>query len=89
MIDYVQVTCKADDKEDMCSDKKAVKWVSEKPEKCDICGQPITSTFIDGRTAQGFWAIMCVACHRLIGVGVGEGKGQIYDVTTLEKLEKR
>jgi hypothetical protein len=66
-----------------------VKWQGEKPEKCDVCGEHLTSRFIDGRTIQGCWAIMCVACHRLIGVGVGKGKGQVYNVVTLEKLEKR
>jgi hypothetical protein len=43
--------------------------------------------FVDGRTIYGPWALMCIDCHTRNGVGLGTGKGQKYDGTTLEKVE--
>ena len=53
-------------------------WIGSVPETCDCCTQPITSTFIDGKTRRGHWAIMCINCFLLYGVGVGTGMGQTY-----------
>jgi hypothetical protein len=46
--------------------------------KCDICGNAITDTCIDGRTKTGQWGLLCPGCHRRNGVGLGIGKGQLY-----------
>jgi len=53
-------------------------WKGETPEKCDICGNKLKGTFIDGRTVLGPWAIMCRSCHPEHGVGLGLGRGQVY-----------
>ena len=53
-------------------------WNGSAIEKCDFCGEPIVREFIDGKTKRGSWAIMCLACHNVIGVGLGVGKGQHY-----------
>ena len=46
--------------------------------KCDICGEELSKTIIDGMTANGSWAVMCPKCHKIHGVGLGTGKGQKY-----------
>ena len=60
--------------------------------KCDICGEELTKTLIDGRTSNGSWAVMCSKCHKIHGVGLGTGKGQKYVRDTegdFVKVEKK
>lgn len=63
--------------------------------KCDICGEEISKTLIDGRTTLGHWAVMCPKCHKIHGVGLGTGKGQKYvrdgegDFVKVEKKVKK
>lgn len=64
----------------------AKKWMSEKPTSCDICHNPLGPTFVDGKTNRGPWGILCGTCFRYYGVGLGTGKGQMYDTETLEKV---
>ena len=46
---------------------------------CDLCGQPIKDTFIDGRIrGRSSWGIMCPDCHQQHGIGLGQGCGQRY-----------
>ncbi len=54
------------------------KWVGSEIEDCDICNKKIEKFFIDGNIAGGGWAIMCRDCHRNLGVGLGIGRGQLY-----------
>lgn len=56
--------------------------------KCDICKKPLSSTYIDGKTKQGPWANMCLSCHKAFGVGLGLGKGQVFDAKTGERCDK-
>lgn len=53
-------------------------WISPAPEKCDICKEPITDTFVDGATKFGPWGFMCPSCHPKVGCGLGLGRGQKY-----------
>lgn len=53
-------------------------WLSQVPEKCDICEMKIKDTFIDGRTKIGPWACMCQTCHKRHGAGLGLGVGQKF-----------
>ena len=53
-------------------------WLGTPPSNCDICGEPITDEFIDGKTRMGLWANMCPKCFKQNGVGLGTGKGQKY-----------
>ena len=65
-------------------------WRGLPPNACQILGpgcKGITETFVDGATRGGPWAIMCITCHRTHGVGLGTGKGQMYDAATLDKIE--
>uniref|UniRef100_A0A6M3L6X0 Putative HNH endonuclease n=1 Tax=viral metagenome TaxID=1070528 RepID=A0A6M3L6X0_9ZZZZ len=52
-------------------------WLGSEP-KCDFCGRTSMKKFIDGATAVGPWAMMCVACFNIYGRGLGLGKGQLY-----------
>jgi hypothetical protein len=65
----------------------AKKWMGVTPANCDLCHVPLTTEFIDGATAFGPWAIMCPACHRDQARGLGTGRGQKYDLKTLEKID--
>ncbi len=53
-------------------------WFGEVPEK-DSFGEPITTTFIDGATFSGPWAIMTPRSFKMLGVGLGLGRGQKYE----------
>lgn len=45
---------------------------------CDMCGKTLTDWFVDGKTRFGPWANMCKPCHEKYGVGLGTGRGQLY-----------
>ena len=62
-------------------------WISPAPKHCDLCHQKLKGNFIDGRTVYGPWGILCIPCHGQYGVGLGLGKGQKYNLETLEKIE--
>lgn len=68
------------------SEKK--QWFGTWPAKCDLCKKELKDEkkFIDGRTWFGPWALMCIVCFASEGVGLGTGKGQMYDSKTLEKV---
>ena len=62
-------------------------WAGIIPRRCDICGEDLVGTFVDGRLKSiGTWAIMCTACSVLHSVGLGTGKGQLYNIKG-EKLK--
>ena len=63
------------------------KWSGSEPVKCDLCGEPFVLYFIDGRTSNGPWGLMCVECHAEHGVGLGLGRGQKYDLATMIKVD--
>lgn len=52
-------------------------WYGSDIADCQVCKEPITTTFVDGATPMG-WAILCPACHKTHGHGLGTGKGQQY-----------
>jgi hypothetical protein len=58
-------------------DKMRPCWIGTVPERDDF-DDPITTTFIDGRTVMGPWAIMTPRTHKMRGVGLGTGRGQRY-----------
>ena len=64
------------------------KWLG-KVDKCELCGTDLNDLiyFVDGRTKDGPWGLMCEICHGLYGVGLGTGKGQKYDAVTKEKID--
>jgi hypothetical protein len=65
-----------------------VRWRGSLPTTCQVCQEPLKGFFIDGYThSHGRWGIMCVACHKQFGTGLGTGRGQKFDMTTLEKVE--
>lgn len=57
---------------------REVFWCGAAPDVCQLCDQPITDTFIDGRTMWGPWACMCKECWEEKGDGLGTGRGQMY-----------
>jgi hypothetical protein len=52
-------------------------WLS--PAKCDVCNNTTMPQMVDGKTHQGPWALMCGPCYKVLGVGIGQGNGQLYD----------
>ena len=60
--------------------KESVKmWMGSEPTKCDLCGEPLEKKFIDGKTTSGPWGMLCEDCHETHGVGLGLGRGQMYE----------
>jgi len=56
------------------------KWIGDPPKSCDICGRSIQRSFVDGRTSNGQWGIMCPSCRISEGrLALGTGLGQKYD----------
>jgi hypothetical protein len=49
------------------------------PAHCDICSGGIENQFVDGATRRGPWGNMCPKCHQEHGVGLGTGRGQLYE----------
>jgi hypothetical protein len=59
--------------------RRPVRWLSPR-EACDLCHIDISDKpFVDGKLVGGPWALMCEACHRQFGIGLGTGRGQRYD----------
>lgn len=59
---------------------KITDWSGSIPKQCGICGDKIKDEFIDGATRFSGkpWTIMCPACFKDYGVGLGTGKGQRF-----------
>jgi hypothetical protein len=55
-----------------------MKWSGSKIDKCQICQRHISDAFVDGKTTYGPWAIMCMTCFDIKGIGLGTGSGQMY-----------
>lgn len=53
-------------------------WGGSAPSRCEVCDGELKTGFVDGKTLAGPWAIMCLECHRKIGIGCGTGRGQKY-----------
>lgn len=49
-----------------------------KESQCDFCSKVVV-TWIDGKTVHGPWANMCLQCYKVYGIGLGIGRGQMYD----------
>ena len=58
-----------------------LKWHSSTPTHCDICGREIKNEFVHGKTFKDSWGIFCPKCHKVVGVGLGVGRGQRYLLT--------
>lgn len=56
---------------------------------CQLCEKPLDGVMIDGAMRLGgshtSWANVCEPCHKLLGVGIGTGKGQRYEWNSEEK----
>jgi len=64
-------------------------WIGKPPKECQLCLSPLKTTFIDGKTLDGAWAIMCPHCFKVYGVGLGVGKGQEYLIAKIKEYKKR
>lgn len=60
------------------SNKETRQWFGSPIVDCQLCHRKIENTFVDGKTKDGRWAIMCPSCHALQGGLLGEGLGQEY-----------
>lgn len=67
---------------------KPKRWTSPIPKNCDFCHKSLKDekVFVDGRTRSGPWAIMCSVCYDTVGVGIGTGKGQAYELPSGKKI---
>lgn len=68
-------------------EEKKKYWMGKKPTHCQVCKLPLIGQFVDGRIKGKSWAIMGIQCFEKYGVGLGTGRGQLYCLNTLEKLE--
>ena len=64
----------------------AKEWASEVPEKCQFCNQPLKNVFYDMNYKFMGWGIGCEDCHKEHGVGLGIGRGQMFDLKTRKML---
>jgi len=55
-----------------------VKWCGGNPTNCELCGNVIRNSFVDGKTKAGPWAIMCLDCAVGEVLKFGTGTGQQY-----------
>lgn len=63
----------------MVKRKSWIYWAGTEPTICQLCNFPIEGTFVDGIVKKkGSWAVMCIRCHTIYGIGLGTGKGQRY-----------
>ena len=62
------------------------RWRGTPPTECNLCHRRLTWAFVDGKTQFGIWAIMCPECHREVGLGLGTGLGQLYELPTRKKV---
>ena len=62
-------------------------WAGTVPTNCDLCRREIVGNFVDGKTAMGPWACMCLGCASTRGVGLGMGRGQKYKRETSKDVE--
>lgn len=54
--------------------------MSEMPEQCEVCDGSLEDGFVDGKMKiSGRWAIMCLGCFMVYGVGLGVDHGQEYN----------
>jgi hypothetical protein len=57
----------------------ATQWLGTPPKTCDLCGGKLSQVFVDGRTHDGRWGIMCPSCRVQYGPKtLGTGRGQKY-----------
>lgn len=67
---------------------KNIEWVGSLPQECNLCHKKLENFFVDGKLLHGGqWAVMCVLCHTLRGVGLGMGLGQKFCMKTRKKVE--
>ena len=52
-------------------------WVGEVTH-CQLCEQPLGMSMVDGVVRGHGWANLCKECHDKFGIGLGPGKGQMY-----------
>ena len=66
----------------MTTKQPPVTWTGD-VRACDICHSALYDKefFIDGKTRQGPWALMCLSCWERRGVSLGMGYGQQYKRT--------
>ena len=57
---------------------RQVFWLGRVPSYCQVSGTPITDEFVDGRSANGQWAIMHPETFAALGHPFGPGFGQKY-----------
>ncbi len=59
-------------------------WEGSPVTECQLCHGTINQQFINGKRTPnirgGAWAIMCPTCFGFHGVGLGEGRGQLYEL---------
>ena len=56
-----------------------INWMGDNPDICQLCSTKIEDVFVDGKTQGGPWVVMCTVCALSKGVGLGIGKGQLYE----------
>lgn len=64
----------------------AATWIGAAPKRCDMCGGTLSQVFVDLRTRDGRWGIMCPPCRIQHGPRtLGPGRGQKYRLNLATK----
>jgi hypothetical protein len=61
-------------------------WCGKTPTHCDYCTQQLQGHFTDGKSPMGQWGIFCDACVRRLGIKLGIGRGQKFELATGKKV---
>lgn len=72
--------------------RRKASWFGPKPTQCNACEGDFkrATVFVDGAlpTSTGpMWGIFHVTCFKAHGGAFGTGRGQKYDMATLEKID--
>lgn len=62
-------------------------WMGNLPTECNYCNQKLAEHFTDGKSPMGQWGVFCDACVKRLGIKLGIGRGQRYELATGKKVE--
>jgi len=62
-------------------------WYGSVPTECQECTSPLVDVFYDAPTSNRIWGVICNNCFVKMGRKLGMGRGQKYDIKTLNMLD--
>jgi hypothetical protein len=74
----------------MAQTKRKVMWLSPRPTQCNACEGSFlkhTVAFVDGWIPGVGWGVYHISCFKTHKGVLGTGRGQKYNMKTLEKID--